>query len=256
MRKMMLAANWKMHGSCAELAALASAIVAGANTMAEEFSWVLCPAFPYLSMISECLKSSVVALGAQNMSEHASGAYTGEVAASMLQDCHCQYVILGHSERRQLYQETNQLVARKCQAALNAGLAPIICVGETLEQRQAGVTQQIVQEQLEVVLSLQDNPNRLKQAVIAYEPVWAIGTGQVATAEQAQEVHAAIRATLAEFGAELATTMRILYGGSVKPGNAAELLAMPDIDGALVGGASLKAESFIEIGKNACNSYS
>ena len=256
MRKMMLVANWKMQGNCADLAALASAIIVGANGLSEECSWVVCPPFPYLPGLSELLQSSVVALGAQNVSEHESGAYTGEVAASMLKDCNCQYVIVGHSERRQLFQERNQLVADKCQAAVNAGLAPIICVGETLEQRQAGLTHKIVQEQLEVVLSLQDNPGKLKEAVIAYEPVWAIGTGQVATAEQAQEVHAGIRAQLSELDEKLAATMRILYGGSVKPGNAAELLAMPDIDGALVGGASLKAESFIEIGRNACNSYS
>ena len=244
----MIAGNWKMNGSLNSVRELLQGLVKGAqqNTAVD---WAVFPSYPFLSMAHAVLSDTDIALGAQTVSHHAHGAFTGAVSASMLADFGCDYVIVGHSERRQLFAETNEMVALQFKAALEAGLKPILCLGETLEQREAGVTLEIIQEQLAVVLALQDNATTLAEAVIAYEPVWAIGTGRVATGEQAQRVHKAIRAQLAEFDSALSQCMRIIYGGSVKPENAADLFSKPDIDGALVGGASLDAQKFISIGE-------
>ncbi len=219
---------------------LLAADLAGAGDVA------VCPPFPYLQQVAARLAGSAIGLGAQNLSEQASGAYTGEVSGAMLRDCGCRYVILGHSERRRIYGETDALVGEKFGAARAAGLAPIVCVGEQLAEREAGRTLEVVRRQLENVLNLNPLPE-FRSAVVAYEPVWAIGTGRTATPEQAQEVHAALRGMVAERDPGLAANLRIVYGGSVTPDNAAALFAMPDVDGGLVGGASLKAEQFIAI---------
>jgi triosephosphate isomerase len=233
MRSRLVAGNWKMHGSRAANAGLLDAVVRAAPA---EAACAVCVPFPYLQQASERLAGTPVALGAQNVSEHAQGAYTGEVSAAMLVEFGCRYVIVGHSERRQLFGEGDAQVAAKFAAARKAGLIPILCVGETLEEREAGRTEEVVGRQISAVLE----KNSFSGAVLAYEPVWAIGTGRNATPEQAQAVHAFLRGRV---GAEAA----ILYGGSVKPANAAGLFAMPDIDGGLIGGASLVAEDFIAI---------
>lgn len=251
MRRMMVAGNWKMNGSRSEAGELVRGIVSHSNEVQAEL--VVFPPSVYLACMSNWVSERSLDYGAQNVSEFESGAYTGEVSVAMLQDVGCRYVIVGHSERRSLFRESNEVVAAKFHAAISAGIKPILCVGESLKQRQEGKTLEIVQEQLAVVLSLHDNPSALRGAVIAYEPVWAIGTGLTATPEQAQEVHAAIRQQLAGFDAELASSIRLLYGGSVKPGNAKALFEQDDVDGALVGGASLDVEQFISIGKS-CNS--
>ena len=206
----------------------------------------VCVPFPYLAQAQSVLAGTPVAWGAQNLSEQAQGAFTGEVSAAMLQDFGCRYVLVGHSERRSIYGETDVLVAEKFAAALGAGLCPVLCVGETLEQRDAGKTIEVVSAQLDAVLN-RVGVAAFSGAVVAYEPVWAIGTGRTATSAQAQEVHAAIRAQIAKGDAKVADGLQILYGGSVKPGNAAELFAMPDIDGGLIGGASLVASDFLSI---------
>lgn len=250
MRRSLVAGNWKMNGNQASATQLIEGILAGRDQISEAELAVF-PPFVYLASIAEQCKDSDIRWGAQNVSKESNGAYTGEISVDMLLDLNCRYVIVGHSERRQYYGETNELVAEKCQAALSNGLTPILCVGETLEQREQNLTLEVVREQLAVVLQLVDNLAALATAVVAYEPVWAIGTGQHATPEQAQDVHAALREQLIQHDASL-EAMRILYGGSVKPNNAADLFAMPDIDGALVGGASLDAQQFLEIGKQ-CN---
>ena len=234
-RSRLVAGNWKMHGSRAANAALLDAI-SRAETVGGGAECAVCVPYPYLQQASERLAGTGVALGAQNVSEHAQGAYTGEVSAAMLLDFGCRYVIVGHSERRQLYGESDGQVAAKFAAARKAGLAPILCVGETLQEREAGRTEEVVGRQLQAVL----NVNDFGKAILAYEPVWAIGTGRNATPEQAQAVHAFLRAKVPQ-------GTRILYGGSMKPANAAGLLAMPDIDGGLIGGASLVADDFIAI---------
>lgn len=249
MRKPLIAGNWKMHGARAQVRELLQGIVAGHEVVTETAELAVFPPFPFLADCEQILNGFKVAWGAQNVHHEESGAFTGEVAAKMLTDFACQYVIVGHSERRQLFGETNAIVAKKFLAVQKAGLMPILCVGETLGEREAGQTLQIVQQQLASVLDMVDNIDALQKAVVAYEPVWAIGTGKQASPEQAQEVHAAIRAQLADFNSEAAQKIRLLYGGSVKAGNAAGLLAMTDIDGALVGGASLDAHSFLEIAK-------
>ncbi len=245
MRRPFVAGNWKMNGnqkSCHDLlTALSKQISSTGNVELAVF-----PPFVYLTECAIFLSHSVIAWGAQNVSEFSQGAYTGEVSASMLKEMGCKYVIVGHSERRKLFHESNEAVAQKFLAVMQAGLLPILCVGETLEERKAEKTLEIVQEQLAVVLALKDNCTDFSNAVIAYEPVWAIGTGLSATPEQAQAVHAFIRSQIAS------DKMRILYGGSVTPDNAKALFAMPDIDGALVGGASLDANKFSEIAK-LCN---
>ncbi len=249
MRDFLVAGNWKMNGSSAGNAELVTGIIAGAPR-SDRVRLLICPPFPYLAVVAEQAAGSGVAVGAQTVSEHESGAFTGEVAPGMLRDIGCEYVIVGHSERRALYGETSAAVAEKVKAALDAGLKPILCVGETLEQRESGSTESVVEEQLGAVIDKVGIAS-FATAVVAYEPVWAIGTGQTASPEQAQEVHRHIRALLAEHDSEIAASTQILYGGSMKGENAAGLLAMPDIDGGLIGGASLKAADFLAIAEAA-----
>ena len=234
-RTRLVAGNWKMHGGRAANAALLDAIVRGAGG-AKGAECAVCVPYPYLQQASERLAGTSVALGAQNLSEHREGAYTGEVSAAMLAEFGCRYVIVGHSERRQLFRESDEQVAAKFAAARAGGLTPILCVGETLEEREAGRTEEVVGRQLDAVLKV----GPFSEAVLAYEPVWAIGTGRNATPEQAQAVHAFLRR-------EVSSETPILYGGSVKAANAAGLFAMPDIDGGLIGGASLAADEFVAI---------
>ena len=245
MREFLVAGNWKMNGSNEANEALLAAIVAGVPE-GSGFQLLVCPPFPYLSAVAAQVAGSPVKVGAQNVSEHEAGAYTGEVAPGMLRDIGCEYVIVGHSERRALYGESSFQVATKFQAAQAAGIVPILCVGETLEEREAGSTESVVDYQLGAVLDAA-GIGAFANAVIAYEPVWAIGTGMTATPEQAQDVHKHIRAQLAQKDESIAARVQILYGGSMKGENAAGLLAMPDIDGGLIGGASLKANDFLAI---------
>lgn len=244
MRNSLVVGNWKMNGSQAANRPLVEAVRNGAEGMAAEIA--VCPPFVYLADIGSLLQGSAVKWGAQNLSQHEAGARTGEVSASMLVDLECRFVIVGHSERRALYGETDNIVAEKVVAAQRAGLIPVVCVGESLEEREQGITEQTVKRQLETVLQ-QAGVSALVNAVVAYEPIWAIGTGRTATPEQAQEVHAFIRRHVASREGSVAEGLRILYGGSVKGSNAAELFAMPDIDGGLIGGASLKADEFLTI---------
>ncbi|MFN3715318.1 MAG: triose-phosphate isomerase [Thiobacillus sp.] len=242
MRKKLVAGNWKMHGSLADNAALLAAIkpaLAGVEA-------AVCVPFPYLAQVQSALAGSSIAWGAQNLSEHPKGAYTGEVSSAMLLDFGCTYVIVGHSERRSLYGENDELVAKKYMAAQAAGLTPILCVGESLDERESGITEQVVAQQLDAVIRMA-GVDSLAKAVVAYEPVWAIGTGKTASPEQAQAVHAFIRGKIAALDATVADGLTIQYGGSVKASNAAELMAQPDIDGGLIGGASLVADEFVAI---------
>jgi triosephosphate isomerase len=245
MRARLVAGNWKMHGSLVANARLLSALRAGLE-QAEGLGYAVCAPFPYLAQVAELLSGSRIAWGAQNVSEHDSGAYTGEVSGPMLKEFGCRFAIVGHSERRGLYGEDDRTVAAKFNAAQRAGLTPILCVGETLEQRERSQTEHVVGRQLDAVLDAAGSA-ALANAVLAYEPVWAIGTGRNATPQQAEDVHAFIRARFAARDKNLAPNLTILYGGSVKPGNARELFAMPDVDGGLIGGASLVAEDFIAI---------
>ena len=251
MRRKLVAGNWKMHGALAQNTALLDAIAGGMAQM-PDVECAVCVPFPYLAQTQQRLGNSTVRWGAQDVHPLGQGAFTGEVSAAMLQDFGCHYVIVGHSERRTLYGESSELVAEKIAAAQKAGLMPIVCVGETLEQYEAGTTQKVVAKQLDAVTDLL-GVQALAQAVIAYEPIWAIGTGRTATPDQAQAMHAFIRRRVAAQNHAAAQELRILYGGSVKAGNAADLFAMPDIDGGLVGGASLQANEFLaicEAGKN------
>jgi triosephosphate isomerase (TIM) len=245
MRRPIVAGNWKMHGSRAENVQLIDELLAHAAAQPAA-SCVLCPPFVYLLEAGRLLRDSVFTLGGQDVCADAQGAFTGEVSAAMLRDVGCEYVIVGHSERRLLYRESDQLVARKFGAAQATGLVPILCVGEQLAEREAGRTREVIARQLDVVLEL-CGAGALEAGAVAYEPVWAIGTGRNATPEQAQEVHAFIRARIGARDAKIAAATRILYGGSVKAGNAADLFAMPDVDGGLIGGASLKADEFLRI---------
>ena len=245
MRQPLVAGNWKMHGSRAENASLVSGLL-DLLQPGKRAEILLCPPFPYLMETGRLLKDSGVALGAQSVCAEAQGAFTGEVSAAMLKDVGCRYVLVGHSERRQLFGESDALVARKFVAALGQGLVPVLCVGETLEEREGDQTASVVTRQIEAVLAV-TGVQSLAKAVIAYEPIWAIGTGRTASPEQAQEVHAMIRSKVAERDGTIGGSVRILYGGSVKASNAQELFAMPDIDGGLVGGASLKADEFARI---------
>ena len=245
MREFLIAGNWKMNGSSAANVELVAGIVAGVPT-GSGFSLLVCPPFPYLASVVEQTKGSPVKVGAQTVSEHDKGAFTGEVAPGMLSDVGCDYVIVGHSERRALYGETSEQVAAKFQAAQVAGITPILCVGETLEEREAGTTESVIDEQLGAVMDAA-GVGAFAAAVIAYEPVWAIGTGMTATPEQAQDVHRHIRAQLAAQDGSIAANVQILYGGSMKGDNAPGLLGMADIDGGLIGGASLKAADFLAI---------
>jgi len=249
MRQPLVAGNWKMNGSTDSIKALIEGIKSGidAVTTAE---MAVCPPYVYIPQVASLLAGTPISYGGQDVSDQQAGAYTGEVAPGMLTDIGCKYAIVGHSERRSIYGESDAFTASKFAAARKAGLIPILCVGELLEEREQGITEQVVARQLDAVISL-DGIESLGAAVIAYEPVWAIGTGKTASPEQAQEVHAFIRGKLADIDATVAGKVQILYGGSMNPGNAEELLAMPDIDGGLIGGASLKADDFLAIGKAA-----
>jgi len=234
--------NWKMNGSLAANAALVDALAQGVHVGACEIA--VCAPAPYLAQLQSLLDGSSIAIGAQDVSAHADGAFTGEVSAAMLRDFGVRYVLVGHSERRQYHAESDELVARKAQAALVCGITPVVCVGETLAQREAGETESVVRRQLAAVVQV--NGHCLSEIVLAYEPVWAIGTGRTAMPQQAQAVHAVLRAQLLA-ASKAAGRIPILYGGSMNAANAAELLAQPDIDGGLVGGASLKAVDFLKI---------
>jgi triosephosphate isomerase len=243
MRTKLVAGNWKMHGSLASNEALLHAVRDGVKGPAEV---AVCVPYPYLGQARNALDGSSVAWGAQDVSEHAQGAWTGEVSGAMLADFGCSYVLVGHSERRSFFGDTDAVVAAKFAAAQIAGLKPVLCVGETLAEREAGITGEVVTRQIDAVLA-KSGVAAFAQAVVAYEPVWAIGTGRTASPQQAQEVHALIRARFARESAGIASGLRILYGGSVKANNAAELFGQSDIDGGLIGGASLVAADFLAI---------
>ena len=244
MRRKIVAGNWKLHGSRQFATDLVSDLVASLPVDGVEV--VILPPLPYLGELVEAFEGRAIAFGSQDVSSNEKGAYTGEVSAAMLAEVGARFGLVGHSERRQYHNETSELVARKFAAALHAGLAPVLCVGETLEQREAGQTEQVIADQLAPVLALV-GPAGFQHAVVAYEPVWAIGTGRTASKEQAQQVHAFIRGEVAKLDARIADSLPILYGGSVKPDNAGELFAQPDVDGGLVGGASLVAADFLAI---------
>lgn len=244
MRRKLIAGNWKMNGSSTANDVLLTSLKAELGQSACDVA--VCAPAPYLAQCQAILSGSPIAWGAQDVSVHESGAYTGEVSGAMLADFGCSYVIVGHSERRTYHGETDQVVAQKTMSALKAGLAPIVCVGETLAERESGQTDAVVGRQIDAVLAAM-NSQDVGRIVVAYEPVWAIGTGKTATPQMAQEVHAMLRARLAEKSASAGSGVQILYGGSMKPDNAKELLAMADIDGGLIGGASLKAADFLAI---------
>ena len=247
MRKYIVAGNWKMNTTVPEGVELAKAVVEKGKDLPANVELVVAPPFTHLACVADVLKGSQVALSAQNCADHEKGAYTGEVAVNMLTSLGCQYTILGHSERRQYYGETDEKLVEKVKLALEAGLGVILCVGEVLEERKAGKHFDVCAAQIKNVL-YNFTAEDMKKIVIAYEPVWAIGTGETATPDQAEEIHAFIRKVLADkFGKAVADDVTILYGGSCKPSNAKELFAQPDIDGGLIGGAALKADDFIQI---------
>lgn len=243
MRRRLVVGNWKMHGTTASAESLVLGLVRGLEGSGATAEAAVCPPFVHVPLALQLTSGSALAVGAQDCSEYASGAYTGEVAGSMLADIGCRYVILGHSERRQYFGDSDERVAAKSVAARAVGLLPILCVGETLQEREEGIATEVVHRQLQAIAAQGLQPSD----VIAYEPVWAIGTGRTATPQQAQEMHAFIRDFLRSQDAELAASIRLLYGGSVKAANAAELFAQADIDGGLVGGAALDAQEFIAI---------
>ncbi|MFK7816080.1 MAG: triose-phosphate isomerase [Gammaproteobacteria bacterium] len=245
MRQPLVAGNWKLNGTLSSISELISGIKEQLPSV-NNAELAVCPPYIYLSHVQKLLEGSDISLGAQDCSDQESGAYTGEVAAAMVSEFACNYVIIGHSERRHVYGDTNEKVATKFAHVVKNRLTPILCVGETLQEREEGHTEVVISKQINAVLDL-FGVEAFKNAVIAYEPVWAIGTGQVATPSQAQEVHEEIRLTLDAQNKDIAANMRILYGGSMKPDNAKELLQQPDIDGGLIGGAALKAEDFIGI---------
>jgi len=245
MRRKIVAGNWKMHGTLAENESRLTQLISALGSE-NSYEVAVFPTSPYLFQCQNLLANSPVKWGAQNVSQHPSGAYTGEISTAMLKDFGCQYGLIGHSERREIFQESNQDTAQKFAAVLEAGIQPMLCVGETLEQRESGETMTVITQQIEAVLA-NVGIQGFAKAVIAYEPVWAIGTGKTATPEQAQEVHSAIRQLLAQHDASVAQSIQILYGGSVKPDNAEAIFAQPDVDGALVGGASLNPTDFIKI---------
>ncbi len=244
MRQSLVVGNWKMNGTRASAELLAKDIIAGLGSNNAEIA--VCVPYVYLASIGELVKSTRLALGAQNVADKPSGAFTGEISAAMLSELDCKYVIVGHSERRSYYGDTNESVAARFCQAQEKGIIPILCVGETLDQREQDQTFAVINEQLDAVINLAGIAS-FNTAVIAYEPVWAIGTGKTATDEQAQEVHQTIRKYIAAKDSAIADKIQILYGGSAKPENAKGLFAMPDIDGGLIGGASLDAESFLKI---------
>jgi len=249
MRQTLVAGNWKMNGSLESIKSLLDGIKAGAGDVTSAEMAVCCPAV-YIDTVSSRLNGTSIAFGGQDISTHESGAYTGEIAGSMWNDFNCKYVIIGHSERRTYHNESDELVAEKFEVARKAGLIPLFCIGETLEEREGGITEEVVARQINAVID-RLGVDMLGEGVIAYEPVWAIGTGVTATPEQAQETHAYIRSMIAEKSQAVADKIQILYGGSMNAGNAAELLACADIDGGLIGGASLKPADFLAIGKAA-----
>jgi len=244
MRQSLVVGNWKMNGTRAGTALLAQGIVAGLGTTNADIA--VCVPYVFLAGVAEIIKDSRLALGAQNVADKPSGAYTGEISATMLSEFGCRYALVGHSERRSYYGDTNESVAERFNQAQAQNITPILCIGETLEQREQNQTFDVVNEQLDAVINLA-GIQALNAAVIAYEPVWAIGTGKTASDEQAQEVHQHIRQYIAAKDQAIADKIQILYGGSAKPDNAKGLFAMPDIDGGLIGGASLDAESFLKI---------
>jgi triosephosphate isomerase len=249
-RKLFIAGNWKMNKTATEAAQVVSALVKKVEGLSDKITMAVCPPYTALDRISPLLKGTGVALGAQNLSDRASGAYTGEISAAMLLDLGVKYVIIGHSERRQYYGETDEIVSKKTKFALGTGLLPIVCVGETLQERESNKTSSIITAQLKGSLAGIIAEEMLK-TTIAYEPIWAIGTGKTASPDQAQEVHALIRKLLTDaYGKAVADKVIIQYGGSVKADNAKELMAKQDIDGALVGGASLDAEGFSALIRN------
>lgn len=251
-RKLVIAGNWKMNKTVAEASDLVEGLLLDLKDV-KEIDMVVCPPFTALAQVSQQILSTSLRLGAQNMSQHASGAYTGEISAQMLKEFSVRYVILGHSERRQFFHETDELVAIKAQAVHAASLRPIVCVGETLDERESGTTEKVIETQVRGSLAGLDAA-KMADTILAYEPVWAIGTGKTASTGQAQEVHAFIRRLLASiYDENTARLVRIQYGGSVKPNNARELMSQPDIDGALVGGASLEARSFAQIIRSCLN---
>lgn len=247
MRTQFIGGNWKMNGNKAELTDLLTQVVEGVKTVSE-LSIAVFPSDVYLESMKPLLAGGQVQLGGQNHCDHEKGAYTGETAPAMLQDLGCDYVLLGHSERRHLFGESNRIVARKFALAKQHHLMPVLCIGETEIQRDIGEAEAVVREQINAVVN-EVGVNALTGSVIAYEPVWAIGTGKVATAEEVQAMHAMIRAHLASYDASLAESITIIYGGSLKPENAEAIFALPDVDGGLVGGASLKADSFVALAK-------
>jgi len=249
MRQTLVAGNWKMNGSLESIKSLLDGIKAGAGDVTSAEMAVCCPAV-YIDTVSSQLNGTSIAFGGQDISTHESGAYTGEIAGSMWNDFNCKYVIIGHSERRTYHNESDELVAEKFEVSRKAGLIPLFCIGETLEEREGGITEEVVARQVNAVID-RLGVDMLGEGVIAYEPVWAIGTGVTATPEQAQETHAYIRSMIAEKSLAVADKIQILYGGSMNAGNAAELLACADIDGGLIGGASLKPADFLAIGKAA-----
>ena len=247
MRQPLVAGNWKMNGSLDSITELVEGIKTGLDSVTTA-EMAICPPYVYIPQVADMIRGSSISLGAQDVNDQESGAHSGEVSAAMLTDVGCKYAIVGHSERRSIYGESDEFTARKFAAARMAGLAPILCVGELLEEREQGITEQVVARQLDAVIDL-EGVGALASAVIAYEPVWAIGTGKTASPEQAQDVHAFIRSMVAKEDATIASNLQILYGGSVKGSNAAELFGMPDIDGGLIGGASLQANEFLTIGR-------
>jgi triosephosphate isomerase len=244
-RTKLVAGNWKMHGQKATNKALLDALKAGARS--SRATLVVCVPAPYLAQAQAELTGTPIGWGAQDVSQHVQGAYTGETSPAMLNDFGCGYAIVGHSERRSYHGETDETVAAKADAAIKAGIIPIICVGETLAEREGNITTQVITRQLDAVIA-KIGAAGLAKSVVAYEPVWAIGTGKTASPEQAQEVHASIRARVAKEDKAVAANLQVLYGGSMKPGNAAELMAQADIDGGLIGGAALVAADFLAIG--------
>ncbi len=245
MRQPMVAGNWKMNGSSDSVKELIAGIKDGMGSV-NKAEVVVCPPAVYIPRVAGAVDDSGIKVGSQNICDQDSGAYTGEISGAMLNDVGCVYAIIGHSERRSLYGETDELIARRFAAARRNGIKPIFCIGETLEEREQGITNDVCARQIDAVVAL-EGVEALADGVIAYEPVWAIGTGKTASPEQAQEVHAFIRDKISKLNADVAEGLRILYGGSMNAGNAAELLAKPDIDGGLIGGASLKADDFLAI---------
>jgi triosephosphate isomerase (TIM) len=243
-RRPVVAGNWKMHGSRLENTRLIDALVEGLEAPRAEV--LVCPPFTYLAELARVAREGGLAIGGQDVCAEAQGAFTGEVSAAMLRDVGCTHVIVGHSERRAIYREDDGLVARKFMAAQAQGLVPILCVGETLDERERGATEEVITRQLEAVLAVA-GVQAFAAAIVAYEPVWAIGTGKTASPAQAQDVHALLRARIVAKDANIGGQLRILYGGSVKASNAHELFAMPDVDGGLVGGASLQADEFLKV---------